>query len=209
MGNVPEKMWIKIDVDGTISFSEPDRWCNDDDPPPSALWGQVAGPAGALGAFHVFLTPNIPLRVGDDFTHAEFIGEVEAGPIAVSRNGGGVACSVIQGSETIDMAGQLRISGSQTITITGIDPLQLHASSTFFVPAPGEAVAFTVSSELSLARQGRTWYWQAGDTQPTPAGVRQVRIVCIGNVLEVDVCVPVPVSWTSRRPNHAAFRVSS
>ena len=29
------------------------------------------------------------------------------------------------------------------------------------------------------------------------------------NLQTVNERVPVPVSWTSRRPNHAAFRVSS
>ena len=53
------------------------------------------------------------------------------------------------------------------------------------------------------------WYRMAANQGNASAQYNLGAMYANGRGVLKDEAVPVPVSWTSRRPNHAAFRVSS
>ncbi len=190
--DLPKRMFVRITIEGSLSLTLGTAWCNGEPVPDSPLAGQTVGPLGAgTGGFAVTLSSSFPLTVDPtDPSRVTFIGELEAGPITVSRSGGGTTCSVIENNVVIESHAQLMISGGQTVTVEGIEGLSLHADNAFVSP-PGDTVAFTVASDAQLS--ARQWFWMPGDTLATPAGRAQFANVSCSAV--DDVCrIPVTAS---------------
>ena len=114
-------------------------------------------------------------------------------------------------------------AGATTVTVTASDPEGLSASQSLEVTVlnrPPEAVdkipdlTVTAGGTESV---GASSYFRDPDGDALSYGAETsdaaVATVSVSGstltVIGVTAGVPVPVSWTSRRPNHAAFRVSS